>query len=613
MMNIKSVLSFLIALLLCASLIACGDASDPAPSEGDNTPKNEETVKLVIPESEDFGRGTVHYSELEYSYPDTERLLDGLRSVTEAIKAGEQSFEALIGMIRELEEDYTHFLTSYSYLTVENAKDSASELYSSDYARIREEYPLVSDLVEEMSVAAAASDHAERFEQEYFGEGFIEKYGDGERYTDAVTALLTKEAQLEAEFSGLSTESVEITYEGKTATAAELIDRYAKKYGDASSKYKKAKEDCERLYSIEVQARTDGLLVELIKVRRLIADELGYESYTEYAYELQGHDYSPESAFKLTADIASYAVPVYQKLYHTVLNNYYAKHEAPKIYTSKMINSLGEIYGAIDGDYGDIFNYMLHFGLFDVEREKTNRESGAFTTYLVGNASPFVFMSAEGLIGDYMTLAHEFGHFRDMFINGEESRSLDLEETASQGLELLTLKALEGRIGESEHKYLYYSEMENMLLMLIFQSFYARFEHYAYALPYEEITKERLTELVIRSAGEMKLNPEYYCELSSVTIPHLLLYPLYVQSYLTSGIVALEIFFAECDKEGAGFTAYDALLAVGDADFESRLFSAELGSPFDERSIKLVIDRVYFSITGSHYYKDNSSDEECSV
>ena len=74
---------------------------------------------------------------------------------------------------------------------LEISKDSAAEPYVSDYEQLCEIYPTVSDLIEDMTVAAARSEHKELFETEYFGEGYLDEYAEGEKYSDAAVALLT--------------------------------------------------------------------------------------------------------------------------------------------------------------------------------------------------------------------------------------------------------------------------------------------------------------------------------------------------------------------------------------------------------------------------------------
>ena len=608
MTSIKRILSALL-LMLSLSLCGCGWSEGPfTPGTGSPERVEEPPAQLIIPDSDDLGRGSVHYNDIEYSYPDTDALTSGLSAVADAIRAGEQSFEEMLGMIEALEPVYTDFLSAYSYLTVKVSQDSAAEPFISDYERLCEIYPTVSDLIEDMTVAAALSEHKVLFESEYFGEGFLDEYAEGEKYTDAAVGLLTEEARLEAEFTALSTATVIIEYNGVRDSVDNILAQYAERYGDASSKYSAARSRCLELYYAAVEERTAEILVELIKVRRLIANELGYASYTEYAYEQMGHGYTPEQMDLLTKDIATYALPMYQRLYYQAFKSFYARYTPPLTDIAAMLNRLGTVYAEMDEELSAAYSYMLHYGLFDVSASSENRRDGAFTVYLHGNESPFIFLTAERSPDDYRVLAHEFGHFADMLSTNGSRASLDVEEIASTGLELLTVMRLKDILAQDEYKYLYYTSIEDMLTALVMQSLYARFEHYAYALDYEDITEDNLSRLVARAAEDMGLSSEYYSDLSAVTVDHIILYPHYVQSYVTSSAVALDIYFMELSEAGSGLSAYSRLLDCAEEaeGFSAALEIAGLASPFDKDNTKSLIDKIYFSITGAHYYKERS-------
>ena len=105
-------------------------------------------------------------------------------------------------------------------------------------------------------------------------------------------------------------------------------------------------------------------------------------------------------------------------------------------------------------------------------------------------------------MSDHTTISHEFGHFYDEFENYGNATSLDLCELSSQAMEMLTLTKFKGVLNNDEYKYLYYKQMKSALETLIIQGFYARFEALAYALKYDEISREALDGLVMRAAKD---------------------------------------------------------------------------------------------------------------
>lgn len=565
-------LSIIVVLSLCASLFACGSKNDD-PSQNDshsNTDGSSSSNEnggsqasdynyrehLVFPEYKDYGRETIDFDKIEYKTPDFDAVNDKIRGVISAIEKNELPFEEQIELIEALEDDYNNILTMRTIADLKVAADSSSSYWTSEYAYITGSYPSFASNIEDMYVAAANSSHSERFENEYFGEGLVEEYKDGGKFTDALVALFEKEEALEAEYLSLS-------------------DTYA----DASSEN-------------ALKNKQTEIFIELIKTRKQIANELNYESYADYAYESLGRDYSSDKASRLVNDIAEYILPTYQILSYTTLSKYVYQSESLKptaLNLADLINSSGALLSSVDESYGDIFNYMLQHGLFDIELQQSNRNQGAFVTYFNQYEAPFMFLSAEGNVTDYSKFIHEFGHFIDAYQNYNSEASIDQKEISSQALEYLALTRIDEILSAADARYLMESQMLDALMTLIFQGFYAKSEQLIYELPLENITKEALDAAVVEAATLFSLNTSYINDVSAIFISHTFLYPFYVQSYCTSLIPALEMYFMEIENEGTGFEAYKRLIDRNGKNFtlEEALEDAGIASPFEEN---IVID-----------------------
>ena len=615
-------------LLLCIifSLTACGtynngkDTDTPeAPEENQPTPPAELTV--IVPDFKDYGRGTVDFTDLVYARPNLEGVINSFDSTAETIKANTKSVDDYIVDIRALEEPLSTVKTMYSLAEIYQSKNSSDEFWQAEYEYLSTNYPKLSQSIEALLIACAKSEHREAFEEKYF-EYSLEEYLDGETYTDEVVALMEGEAALEAEFSSLGTANVEITYESVsdssikwTGTTDEVIKKANEHYSDNPDMLDRVLFAIDLLYEEARGEREEQLLVELIKVRRLIADSLGYQSYSEYAYDVMEYDYSVKDMMGLIEDIGRYVAPVASELESGVFLNYFMSNPQPTSNHVTVINDLYEVYTRLGGDYKDAYCYMLQHGLYDVAKSDANRQGGAFTTYLESNSSPFVFMTSSGFIRDYTTLSHEFGHFFDGYINYGEDDSLAIMEISSQALELLTLTKLKTVLHSAEYGYLeYYTLFSFLNSVLLTQSFYAAFEHLVYTVPYDDITVDRIED-VIEEAYSMVFgeNNSFEGDLSYVTITHTALYPFYVESYVTSALVSLDIFFAENSKTGTvgeGFRLYEALVdrSGGEASFADRLEAAGLCSPFDSSAVKQTANNIYFLIIGKCYYKPSGND-----
>ena len=626
----------LIALLLLISMLtgtcACsssgdGDSVTDNGSGGDgdvgiqNNPTDQSAV-IALPEYKDYGRGTVNFIELVYSRPNIQSVIDVISAATSEVVKNEKTKDEQIALFAALEVAIEEVDSMYSLAEIYRSKDSSVEFWQTEYNYISVNYPSLTQAIEDLLEACAASEHRVSFENDYFGYS-LEDYVNGGIYTDEVVALMKEEARLEGEYASLSTATVEIVYDSAVSsikwegTADEVYAMAREHFKNDDASYERVSVAINLLYEKKYTELSIPIYVDLIKVRRLIADELGYSSYSELAYKSYGYDYTDEDMLALLTDIGVYASPVASELEGAIFGSYFQKNGQPRLKTVTLINTLYEVYSELGGYYKDAYSYMLQHGLYDISGAEDNRFDGAFTAYIHSNASPYLFMSSSGFIRDYTTLSHEFGHFLDGYVNVGMDESLAVSEISSQALELLTVLKLKGKTFSSDFEYLEYYTMFSFLgKVLLVQSFYSAFEHMAYSLEYDEISAARLEGLVkdaftLVYGEEIKIDGD----LSYVTITHTVLYPFYVESYVTSGLVSLDIFFKESyrtGKAGEGFKLYEALIERGNTElmFTERLEAAGLDSPFKENKVKEVSNSIYFQITGKNFYRnsDNSPD-----
>ena len=603
-----------LALLLgvSAMLFSCGgEIPDPAPDNGDqnngdtgNQPGGQNPgPTVIVPPEKDYGRGTVDFSELGYRRPGIESIIESFKQVTAAIEKNDQPLSEQIDLIKSLEEGNTQVRTMYAIANIYNSKDSSSSFWSAEYEYINTNLPAFSKVIESLLVACARSEHKESFEEDYF-EYSLDEYVDGGIYTDRVVELMEQEKALETKYSSFSTATVKITYNGKTGTVDELLAALLENYAENSTYYLSMKTVYETLYRQKVNELSRTIFVDLVKVRRLIADELGYDSYAEYAYDYLGHDYSEDDMESFLLDVKNYVLPVYLNLYNLVFGTFFTTTLSGTADKVEVINDLYALYSGMDAEIAEAYSYMLQHELYDIAPESANRFAGAFTTYINGNESPFIFMSSEGKVMDYATLSHEFGHFYDAFVNFNNNASLDLNEVSSQGLELMTMLYLEQHVLQNDYKYLQYYKLNSALETLIYQGFYAYFEQEVYRIEYDNISEETINDAV-KKASLAIFGVDSYSDMYYVLIPHTILEPFYVQSYCTSVSSALEIFFIENEERGKGVSIYKDLVKVdGELSFTEELDVSGLSNPFGEAFLKEISDDIQYLILGYHYFTE---------
>jgi len=628
--SLMRIISLLLALSLCfcccLTLLSCSTEPPEIPECtehidedldllcdecGEKMPEKEPDKKpvgnnIVVPEYKDYGRDTVNFSELEYIRPSITSIVAELEAVTEAITANEKTFEEQLKLIEDMEEDYTNVLSAYTVSQICSYKNSSDTYWAEEYEYMTSNYPQFVSAIEDMMVAAAKSPHAELFEEQYFGEGLIEEYADGGIYTDEVVTLLEKEAELETQYTSLSTANVEIVYKGKTATYDEHMAEIELKYAPGSKEYIAAAESCAYYYQLKLQELGFEIYVELIKVRRSIADEMGLESYAEYGYEAMGHDYSEKEMMDFFDAVREYVFPTYTKL-EGVFSNYFMTNQDFKLDRVTLINTMYEMYGKLDTDIFDIYKYMLQHGLYDVNVESSGRFDGAFTSYIESNNSPYLFMTTTEYGKDFLTLSHEFGHFIDGYVNYNAETSLDLSEVSSQAFELISLLSLKDYMSEESYLYLMYYELESTIITIIDQAFISAFEHYVYQIEYSQINEETIGKAAIDAFKLVTgIDIEKY-NAKNLVIFHTIVYPFYVQSYATSLIPSLEIFIKEYNKAGSGLEIYKNLVSREDntLSFEENLALAGLSSPFKALTFENLMSEFYAIAIGCENYVDS--------
>lgn len=620
----KKLIAILLLICIIIGLAACkskqdGPSKAPVTNPGDTplagggTQQDPPVPTITVPEYKDYGRGSVDFGKIVYTRPNIQSVISSFDAVMSKIRDNVVEISEQIASLRSLEEPLESVKTMYALVEINQSKNASLEYWNEEADYFATYYPKLIQATEKLIVACARSEQKEELESGYFGYS-LDGYKDGGIYTDAVVELMNTESKLENDYSSLSTATVEISYtrlgvdEPFVGTVDEVKAQLKEYFGGDLTSYNNVLPLIDNLYRERLEELSEKIYVELIKVRRLIATELGYDSYTQLAYGTLGYDYTERDILRLFEDVRKYFFTVTDVLTREV----FAGYEPPKVSVDRvtLMNTLYKTYANMGGNYKDAYSYMLQHGLYDVSATAQNRYSGAFTTYLEANSSPYIFVTTTGLMSDYTKVAHEFGHFLDGYVNYGAEDSLSAMEVSSQTMELLTLLKLKGTIHTPEYRYLNYVTVSTYLYdVLLTQSFYAAFEHMAYALDYSEITEAKLTEILRDAHALIYGESNIALELCDVSIPHTILYPCYVESYVVSALVSFDIFFTELDSDGEGFKLYEALIdrEVKGLSFSERLEVAGIDSPFSDGAAKDIANRIYRYVTGKDFVFDGDT------
>ena len=566
-------LALLLALLLLSGCAAPGsftpdllrffrspDGAPPAPAQ-------------TVPPAEDGDMPP--FDEIEYVRPE----LLALRLKVAGLRLALANGESLRGVMELLDlcfEDYYHFRTMSSIAYIRSCQDVTDAFYAEEYDWCDEQTALVNQTMEELYYICGGSRLADRLEKHYFWEGFAEEYADDSEavYDEELVGLLRRESALLARYRSLAAEAASDSALGETnwiggAYQAALDRQYERYNGQFAEIY-----------------------IELVKVRRAMAEKLGYGSYEEMAYDYSyDRDFDPAQAAAYVAEIKRCIVPIYRELVTDTLSDV----DYPYLSTDRLYAALEYGTKQMGGSVEEAFRYMSDYGLCDI-RVSADKAAISFQTYLDDYEVPFLFLDAAGDLKDVLDFSHEFGHYLDAFVNYNAGETLDVSETFSQAMEYLMLGYLDGALDEREREELYRIKMLDTLELYVQQASFDEFERTVYAADPEKLDADYLNELSLRMAEEYGyydgVSRTYYA-MSWSDISHFFDSPFYIITYPVSNDIAMQIYELERQSPGTGLEKYLEILPREYSGFLDTVTAGGLESPFAPGRIERVAEDLY--------------------
>ena len=520
----------------------------------------------------------VPFGEMTYVRPDMaalEKLFDACRDC--ASTAGKDDGEALEDLLETCWDAYDEFYTMEVLAMLRHDIDQTDEYYAEEYDFCWTNDVKLEEWLDRTLIACAASDAP-------VSGSLLAGYdqGENEPYSDRALELMEREGALVSDYWDVLSLD-EITVNGKTVSYIDTVTDPSvdtATYNAALSAYNRA---CN-------EAATP-IYIELIKVRRELAAELGYESYEQYCYDGFARDYTPDQVRTYLDDMASAIADYYTGFMET---DPYSRVSYDYISSSDLLELLESAIADMGETATGAFTFMKDYDLYDVSASY-DKAPGSYTIYLDSYDAPFCYLDAYGDVEDLLDLAHEFGHFADAYCNYNATTSLDLAETYSQAMANLALYKCRELLDREDYENLRLLHILSTMSTFTEQSSYAAFESAAYRLSDEELTVENLNSLALecdRRFGVVASGGEELSRLYWAQVSHLFESPFYVISYVVSADAAAQILEREVREPGAGVAVYEDILDWREDAFLSELQRVGLESPFEPgrnaRNMELV-------------------------
>lgn len=562
-MKQRRLLALTLALiLLCSLLSGCGLlsylAKDRADTEGDMPP----------------------FGEIEYERPDLDAMLAEADALIETLSAEQKPrLRAVTDALDALFTDFRHLRTMETIATIRSDTDVTDTFYRDEAEWCGDAEIAMRGKFEEVFAACAASKIKSGLDL-YFGAGFLDDYGEDYVYPEALIALQKRENELiHRYYTALS--SARFTWNGEDYTISELYQLEQKgalegiDFSDALAQY----------YT-ETNRTLGGIFVELVKLRHELAEEAGYDSFVEMAYDQNGRDYTPEDTADYNAAILSELVPLYREAQESGLADD-AFYGTPELDPDESLQNVAAIADAMGGDIADTADFLLAYDLVNADLSEL-KGSDSYEIYLPDYEAPYILANTVGYAEDILTIAHELGHATDDFIYYEAADSTDVSETISQAMEYLVLPYLEGGSYESVIAY----KLADVLTLYAQQGSYNAFEERVYALEDDAITLENINAIALQTAKDYGVASEWgntYDAASWVEITHFFQQPFYIVSYLASDSLAIQFYEQELADQGKGLELYKKCLSLaGDTPFTSLSLRLGLRDPLSAEQVRAI-------------------------
>ena len=501
----------------------------------------------------------VHFSDMEYTGYDMgafQEMITKLRELTDSPRQSEALLAQYDRLVREMEV----LETQYALASIYYYQNGTDLYWQREYMQAEENCQVAMDAFF-FAVADILRSGYSRALVRHIGNEKAENFRGYEPLTEECFVLSQRERELVQDYYSLLEEGFQ--------TRQQANERLGEKY------------------------------LQMREVRMQIAecyDEA--PNYAEYASWAQyARTYDIERMKELFSHIKSEIAPVYRQMGAEYQEQDELLVDRYRIAGSQeQIALVGEYVGRISWEMQQAWEYLLGYGLYDIE-PSTQKLNVGFTISVPQYKSAFLFNRSYGGVGDIDTLTHEFGHFNYIYWDKTPSvyayPNFDLMEIHSQGLEMLYTVYYSEMYAADMAEAKYYDQVYSILGAIVKYACLAEFEVAVY-------TTEGALEITDLNRIYREISRQYGLEgypgetddqdLYWMNYDHLFSAPMYSISYAVSGLAALDIWRSSLENWDAAVDSYltlssmgtsetfdDTLRLSGMSDVFSRGFARELG------------------------------------
>lgn len=524
-----SVLS--LVLVLAMVLSGCTDAISDAVQRGqmlwntatqqtqaEHQEDNDQPLDEPPPE-EEVPLKDMSFSQMVYTRPDMQKLEEVLQESCR-IAREETDVEVIMDAVYDFYDVYDRFYTDLALADIYYSCDLKDAYWQEEYDFCLEQVGTVDAGLEELYTALAESSARRKLEKDYFGRDYFDSYDGQSVYSAEFLALMEQEVQLQSKYQQLM---------AGYSYSEEFLDQNA--------------------------AELTQILVDLVQVRQQMAEETGYDSYPDFAYDFYHYrDYTPDQAEAYMKEIPQVLGDIYREINDSwvwSLGSQYCLEEETFAFVQNASKNMGRKMARAFSELEERELYHIDYG--------PNKAEGAYEVFLWSYTSPFIYLSPYLEQSDKLTFAHEFGHFLNDYSCKGSYVGTDISEIQSQGFEYLCL--IYGEDTEKLERY----KLADSLCTYVEQAAYGLFEQQLYEMDEKALTVENVMKLYKKIGLQFGFDSWDWDSRDFVLISHFYTEPMYIISYVVSNDAAFQIYQMEKESPGTGLRVYEDCLESEDS------------------------------------------------
>ena len=146
---------------------------------------------------EDGSDVILRFEDMPYERPDAGQFRAMADSVTRALKDG-AGYRKTVALLEALFTRYYSANTMFTIADIHSYRDLTDDYWADEYDACLSALTAIEDTMEDVYLACGASPYGERLARDFFGQGFLEEYGEDaeEMLSDGYVGLLEQENAL---------------------------------------------------------------------------------------------------------------------------------------------------------------------------------------------------------------------------------------------------------------------------------------------------------------------------------------------------------------------------------------------------------------------------------